>query len=300
MGLLNFSNIEGVLNMDCCGGVTRAELDETRDEPPHKIKGCIPHQKYRGGLEGYRWEWESPCTGQASPNCCGSGATCIPNSNGGYCRTDDGDEFKYCPGEVNPVTNDISDGSEPIPYRQGLKCNQSEKEALTLFCPGIELDNLKNECIPTRSGFGKCLTIDKMYKNIMILKNEDFDENISINRKLNKIKEYHKENYKSTIVDKNDSSYGKIPLSQDCKTSDNEVCYKGKYYYDNVCNYSPKSLDQNIYNLEYIYIILIIIVIFIFYILVYINKNKGGSDGPTASINKSKGIGGLEKSLFNF
>ena len=99
MGLLNFSNIEGVQTMDCCGGVMRDELASTRDEPPHKIKGCIPHKKIKE-LNDYWWEWESKCTGSGSPACCRgneeyNGGECQANEKGGYYKNRIDVKFDY-------------------------------------------------------------------------------------------------------------------------------------------------------------------------------------------------------------
>ena len=300
MGLLKFSNIEGVQNMRCCGGVTRNELDSTRDEPPHSIKGCIPHNRLRGGgIDGYRWEWETPCTGKQSINCCKDGGDCKSSRDGGYCNVPDGKDYKYCAGEI--INGEVVDGDIPIEMRDGsgnardLKCNQSEKESLTLFCPGIELDNLKSDCYNSSGGGKKCPTIDSMYKNIMRITKGDINKDRTVNQKLNIIKRYHQQIYSNAVLDKNDPLYGLIPLSYDCKTNNNEVCHRGKYYYDNMCSYNGRMADPNIYNLEWIYTVLIIIVVFIILIiLILIFKDKRDQ---STNIDESKGIGELAKDI---
>ena len=303
MGLLNFSNIEAVRNMDCCGGVTRDELDSTRDEPPHKLKGCLPHTKLEG-LDEYRWEWESPCTGSSSPNCCKGGGECIETELGGYCKTEDGqDDYKYC---------DKGDGVEEVEYTIGgdnKACDKLEKDRINIYCPGIDLRKAFAD------GSIKAAEVNKIY-NLIKNKGGDIIPDVDKNNITDKVKlkkekakvikkrleyiiKYNEKIYTEDgiLLNKNDPLYGKRPLSRDCKANAGKVCKKGHYYYNNDCNYMPKLTDPNIDDFGNIYtglLILSILLIFIILILIF-NYNKG----TDSEMGKASNAADMAKELEN-
>lgn len=83
---------EGVMNMNCCGGIEAGvHYSETDREPPPYVRRCFKSKDNNDG-EGIVYEWSGfPCTGSGSGDCCGGGtdATCIATSKGGYCESDD-------------------------------------------------------------------------------------------------------------------------------------------------------------------------------------------------------------------
>ena len=85
---------EGVMNMDCCGGIEAGvHYSETDREPPPYVRRCFKSKDNNDG-EGIDYEWSGfPCTGSGSDDCCGGGtdASCIATSKGGYCESGEGE-----------------------------------------------------------------------------------------------------------------------------------------------------------------------------------------------------------------
>jgi hypothetical protein len=87
------TTIEGVTNMNCCGGIEPGiHYSETDTEPPRYVRRCF-QSSADGGSTNYDWSG-FPCTGQSSSKCCGGKGTCVASSGGGYCEGDTGN-FVY-------------------------------------------------------------------------------------------------------------------------------------------------------------------------------------------------------------
>lgn len=90
------STIEGVRNMDCCGGIELGvHYKETDRKPPPYVQRCFQSTgSSDGGGTDYNWDG-FPCTSSSHSNCCNGEGTCVATTKGGYCRKHTGGNFIY-------------------------------------------------------------------------------------------------------------------------------------------------------------------------------------------------------------
>ncbi len=88
--VFTYHNIEGITNMNCCGGVeVGVHYRETDIEPPDYISRCFRSSRSGGELS---YEWSGfPCTSESSSMCCQNTngddlGECVATTGGGYCR----------------------------------------------------------------------------------------------------------------------------------------------------------------------------------------------------------------------
>lgn len=78
-------DVEGIRNMNCCGGITPGvHYRETDTKPPVFVRRCFKSNEENGETV-YQWDG-FPCTSKESSQCCGGEGECIPSTRGGYCR----------------------------------------------------------------------------------------------------------------------------------------------------------------------------------------------------------------------
>jgi len=135
--------VEGIENMNCCGGIkVGVHYLETDKKPPRFMKRCFKSTK--GPDNRVEYDWDSfPCTQKGSSKCCPGGGECNPTKKGGYCKRSDGDVvFNYKKGDSStyiPSTRDneiditnafaLEDYYEDIGYsRKGLSDSQRRYE----------------------------------------------------------------------------------------------------------------------------------------------------------------------------
>lgn len=88
---------EGIRNMNCCGGIEAGvHYSETDRKPPDYVKQCFKSRNENGQTV---YDWNGfPCTGNDSSDCCTDGSKkgeCIATSKGGYCKSDNSDDFIF-------------------------------------------------------------------------------------------------------------------------------------------------------------------------------------------------------------
>jgi len=95
--------VEGIENMNCCGGIkVGVHYLETDKKPPRFVKRCFKSTK--GSDNRVEYDWDTfPCTQEGASKCCGGSGECIPTKKGGYCKRSDGDVvFRYKSGDSSP------------------------------------------------------------------------------------------------------------------------------------------------------------------------------------------------------
>jgi len=94
---LSYPIIEGVTDMNCCGGIQPGvHYREVDTEPPEYISRCF---KSTHDDSGTNYQWSGfPCTSGSSSDCCSDGGSCIASSRGGYCERS-GSNYIYNRGE---------------------------------------------------------------------------------------------------------------------------------------------------------------------------------------------------------
>jgi len=86
LGSYTMDNIEGVTNMNCCGGIQSGiHYTETDTKPPPYVKRCFKKDDWSG----------FPCTTTGSNKCCNGEGECVASSKGGYCKMDKGGNKIY-------------------------------------------------------------------------------------------------------------------------------------------------------------------------------------------------------------
>ena len=85
--------IEGITNMNCCGGIQPGvHYRETDTSPPEFVRRCFKSRRDNGSVS---YDWNGfPCSSEDSPQCCPGieDSECIPTTKGGYCRSESGNK----------------------------------------------------------------------------------------------------------------------------------------------------------------------------------------------------------------
>ena len=134
--------LEGVTNMNCCGGIKAGEHYSESDKlPPRFVRRCFKSTRENGEL---RYMWNGfPCTTKGNERCCGGYGQCIPSTKGGYCKKDRLNQnvprglpgnYIYKRGRANhssfiPTSNDIDlDLDNSIQMKKYFKKNMDPAE----------------------------------------------------------------------------------------------------------------------------------------------------------------------------
>ena len=92
--LTNYDSMEGITNMNCCGGIQLGvHYQETDKSPPEYIRRCFKSSREDGSVV---YDWNSfPCTTEDGGQCCPDvpESECIPTTGGGYCKSDGGNKI---------------------------------------------------------------------------------------------------------------------------------------------------------------------------------------------------------------
>lgn len=125
--------IEGIRNMNCCGGiVSGTHYSETDKEPPEYVSRCFTSKRENDELV-YNWDGR-PCSQSGSQQCCGGEGKCIPTTKGGYCL-DDKNSFIFNRGsskKINYIKRsnddklDINNADEMIKYIDSIDGGKSK------------------------------------------------------------------------------------------------------------------------------------------------------------------------------
>ena len=134
-------NVEGIENMNCCGGIKAGvHYLETDKKPPRFVKRCFKSNRGSDGRVEYEWD-PFPCSQAGSSKCCDGDGECIPTSRGGFCKRDGGNVvFNYKKGDSSvyipsnkdkelDITNvlEMEDYYDDIGYsRKGLSLRAQE------------------------------------------------------------------------------------------------------------------------------------------------------------------------------
>ena len=95
------TDIEGISNMNCCGGIEAGvHYSETDTRPPEYVRHCFKSDN-QDGKTVYQWNG-FPCTSNEAAECC-DGSTignntkgeCIATGNGGYCKQEGDDSINF-------------------------------------------------------------------------------------------------------------------------------------------------------------------------------------------------------------
>ena len=108
--LLLKKNIEPVI-VSCCGGIRlNRDFKETDPKPPKNVRRCMK-------------EWNSPCTGKGTPDCCEGKDYCKPTKEGGKCKNKVGSGYYIYDGKKK---EDYSPEQERIHINERKKKDKSE------------------------------------------------------------------------------------------------------------------------------------------------------------------------------
>lgn len=139
--------IEGITNMNCCGGISPGvHYKESDTKPPVFVRRCFKSSD-EGGETVYQWNG-FPCSSKESSECCDGGATygvgeCIATTRGGYCRQNDSsggtsnrnfvfqrksDKAKAFIKRGNDRILDVNDAVDMEDYFFALEENEDEEE----------------------------------------------------------------------------------------------------------------------------------------------------------------------------